>query len=71
MAMGCCASKVLQSAFSLKVGDGDPCGSKDTMVVDVLETVEASENCHVGIRAFPLKCGKITTPNEDHLQSLQ
>lgn len=53
MAVGWCASKVLQSALSLEVRDGDPCGSKDTRAVDVLETMEASENCHVGIRAFP------------------
>lgn len=48
------ASKVLQSAMSMEVGDGDPCCSKDTRVVDVLETTEASENGHRRIRAFPL-----------------
>lgn len=37
------------------MGDEDSCGSKDTRVVDVLETGEASENGHVGIRDFPRK----------------
>lgn len=45
-AMGWHSSKVLQSAVSLEVGGEDSCGSKDTRVVDVLETVEASENGH-------------------------
>lgn len=55
MAMGWHSSKVLQSAVPLEVGGEDSCGSKDTRVVDVLETVEASENGHVGIRDFPHK----------------
>ena len=38
---GQCASEVLQSAISVEVGDGDPCGSKDARVIDVLETTEA------------------------------
>ncbi|GAB0206658.1 hypothetical protein GRJ2_003131400 [Grus japonensis] len=52
---GQCASKVLQSAVSVEVGDGDPCGSKDAGVIDVLEIMEAPENGHIGIRASPLK----------------
>ncbi|KAK4828051.1 hypothetical protein QYF61_023089 [Mycteria americana] len=52
---GQCASKVLWSAVSVEVGDGDPCSSKDKRVMDVLETTEAPENGHVGIRASPPK----------------
>ena len=51
---GWCASKVLQSAISVEVGDGDPC-SKDGRVMDALEITEAPENGHVGIRASPPK----------------
>ena len=54
---GRCASKVLWSAVSVEVGDGDPRGSKDARVMDVLETMEAPENGHVGIRASP--CQKV------------
>ncbi|GAB0180585.1 maestro heat-like repeat-containing protein family member 7 [Grus japonensis] len=48
---GWCASKVLQSAISVKAGDGEPCDSKDTRTIDGLETMEGQ----VGIRASPLK----------------
>ena len=48
-----CTIKVLWSASSEEVGDGDPCGSKDTRVIDVLKTMEVPENGHVGIRASP------------------
>ncbi|XP_068277215.1 Holliday junction recognition protein [Nyctibius grandis] len=51
MFVGQYASEGLQSATSVEVGDGEPCGSKDTMVIDGLEAVEAPENGHVGIRA--------------------
>ena len=50
---GQCASEVLQSAISVKAGDGDPCGSKDTRNTDVLKTIEAPENEHIGIRPSP------------------
>ena len=52
---GRCASEVLRSAISVEVGDGDPCGSKDARVIDVLETMEAPDNGHIGIRACPPK----------------
>ncbi|KAK4820971.1 hypothetical protein QYF61_009437 [Mycteria americana] len=52
---GWCASEVLRSAVSVEVGDGDPCGSKDKRLMDVLETTEVPENGHIGIRAFPPK----------------
>ncbi|GAB0206897.1 hypothetical protein GRJ2_003155300 [Grus japonensis] len=45
------ASEVLQSTISVKVGNGEPCDSKDTRVIDGLETMEHQ----VGIRASPLK----------------
>ncbi|KAK4827657.1 hypothetical protein QYF61_020429 [Mycteria americana] len=48
---GLCASEVLWSAISVEVGDGDPCSSKDTRVMNVLETTEATENGHIGITA--------------------
>ncbi|GAB0182992.1 mitochondrial enolase superfamily member 1 [Grus japonensis] len=48
---GWCASEALWSAVSVEVGDGDPCGSKDARVIDVLETMEVPENGHIGIRA--------------------
>ena len=37
----------------MEAGDGDPRGSKDTRVVDVLETIEVPENSHIGIRPSP------------------
>lgn len=49
--MGRCAGEVQCSAVSEEVGDGDPCSSKGTRIIDVLETVEVPENGHVGIRA--------------------
>lgn len=48
-----CASKVLWSPVSVEVRDEDPCGSKDAKVIGTLETMEASENGHVGIRISP------------------
>lgn len=61
MIMGWCASEVLQSAISVEVEDGDPCGSKDARVIDVLETTEASEKSHTGIRASsPIKVAGTT-----------
>ncbi|KAK4818516.1 hypothetical protein QYF61_014329 [Mycteria americana] len=50
---GRCASDVLWSATSVEVGGGEPCGSKDARVIDVLETMEVPENGHIGIRASP------------------
>lgn len=42
----------------VEVGDGDPCGSKDTRVTGALENIEAPENGHAGLRASPLiVCG--------------
>jgi len=32
-------ARSLWSAISVEVEDGDPCGSKDTRVIDVLETM--------------------------------
>ncbi|KAK4830434.1 hypothetical protein QYF61_011142 [Mycteria americana] len=52
---GQCASKVCQSAISVEAGDGDPCGSKDKRVMDMLETMEVPENGHIGSRASPPK----------------
>ncbi|GAB0183074.1 hypothetical protein GRJ2_000772700 [Grus japonensis] len=46
-----CAGEVLWSAVSVEVGDGEPSGNKDARVIDVLETTEAPENGHVGIRS--------------------
>jgi len=42
-------------AILVGVGDGDPCGSKDTKVVDALKTTDAPEDCHIGTRASPPK----------------
>ena len=39
----------------MEVGDGDPCSSKDSRVIGVLETMEVPENDHIGIGASPLK----------------
>lgn len=50
---GRCSSEVLWSTVSMEVGDGEPRGSKDGRVMDVLETTEAPENGRVGIRVFP------------------
>lgn len=46
-----CADTVLWSAISMKAGNGDLCGRKDTRVTDVLETTEMHENGDVGIKA--------------------
>lgn len=58
------ASQLLQSAVSMEAGDGDPCGSIATRVIDVLETTKAPENGHVGILR---KGGGIDNPTEVHL----
>lgn len=42
-----CAGEVLSSAVSVEMGDGDPCGSRDTRDIDVLETTEVPENHHM------------------------
>ena len=52
---GWCAIEVLWSAISVEVGDGEPHGSKDSRVIDVLETMEVPENSHIGTRASPPK----------------
>lgn len=52
---GCCVKEVLQCAITVGAGDGDPCGSKDRRVIDVLETTEVTKNGHVGIRASSLQ----------------
>lgn len=49
------ASEVIWSADLLELGHGDPCNSKDTRAINVLETMEDPENGHVGIRASPPK----------------
>ena len=40
-------------AISVEVGDGDPRSSKEATVVDALETTEAPESSHIGIRTSP------------------
>ncbi|KAK4810854.1 hypothetical protein QYF61_008826 [Mycteria americana] len=50
-----CTNVCSTLAISVEVGDGDLCGSKDTRVVDVLETTEVPENSYIGIRASPPK----------------
>ena len=50
---GQCANKVIWSTISVEVGDGDPCGNKDTGVIDMIETTQVPENGHIGIRASP------------------
>lgn len=52
---GCCVRQVLQPAITVWAGDGDPCGSNDRRVIDVLETTEVPESGHVGIRASSLQ----------------
>lgn len=47
------ARQVLQSAVSMEARDGDPRGSTATRVIDVLETMKAPENGHVGIGTSP------------------
>lgn len=46
---GGCASEVFWSDVSVEVGNGDPQGSKDAMVIDELITMGAPENSWVGI----------------------
>ncbi|KAM9590845.1 uncharacterized protein ACIBXB_005894 [Morphnus guianensis] len=50
-----CTNACSTLAISVGVGDGDPCSNKDAKVVDVLETTEAPEINHIGIRASPPK----------------
>lgn len=58
-----CASEVLWSDSSVDVGAADPCGCKDTRVIDELDTVQAPENDHRGIRGSPCrKVGGINSP---------
>lgn len=45
------ASKVLRPAVSEEIRDGDPCGSKNIRVIDVLETMQEPGNGHVEITA--------------------
>lgn len=52
-----CADIALWSAISVKAGNGDLCGSKDTRVIDVLETTQVHENGDVGIKASPPQGG--------------
>lgn len=47
------ADTVLWAAISVKAGNGELCGSKDTRVIDVLEAKEAHENSDLGIKASP------------------
>lgn len=64
---GRCAKDILHSATSLKAGHGDPCGSKDARVTDVLETMEVPENGHTGITAPPKKAAGLNCPTRVHL----
>lgn len=48
-----CPRKVLWCAVSMVIGAGDPHGSKDKRIIDVLGTTDASENGNLGIRASP------------------
>ena len=56
---GWCASEVLRSAISLEIRDGDPCSSRDARVIDVLESMEAPEDGHIGIRSSPWVVGSV------------
>ncbi|PKU38019.1 mitochondrial fission process protein 1 [Limosa lapponica baueri] len=53
MSVGWYASEVPWSADSVKVGDGDPCSSREVRVIDGLETMAPPGNGQVGIRASP------------------
>lgn len=53
MFKGWCISEVLWSPISVEMENGDPYGSRDTGIVDVLETVEAPEKGPIGVRASP------------------
>lgn len=48
---GQCASEVLQLVAAMKEQNGDPCGSKDARVPNVLETTKVPKNGYEGIRA--------------------
>lgn len=61
MFKGQCTSKVLQSAVSVEVGDGDLCVNKDTRVIDEMEVMEVPENAH---GFFPSKGGGINNLTE-------
>jgi len=39
----------------VEAGDGEPCGSKDARVIDMLETIKSPESSHVEIKASPPK----------------
>lgn len=47
------ASQVLQCAVSMEAGDADPRGSTGTRVIDVLETMKAPEDGHIGTGTSP------------------
>lgn len=64
---GCRGSKVLWSTISVEVGDGNPCNSKATGVIEVLETMEAPENGYIGIRACLPQTAVMNSPTEVHL----
>lgn len=49
---GCCGSKALWSASSVEARDENPCGSKDSRVIEFFGRKEARENGYIGIRAF-------------------
>lgn len=63
---GCCGSKVLWSVSSVEVANGNPC-SKDTRVIEFLETVEAPENGYIGIKACYPQKAEMSSPTEVHL----
>lgn len=48
--VGWCASKVLWSAFPVKLGDREPCNNKGTSDIDGLKIIEVPD---IGIRASP------------------
>jgi len=52
---GWCATKILWSAISVDTEDGESPGNKDSRVIDVLDTTEAPENGHTGVRTSSLK----------------
>lgn len=54
---GQCTREVLWSSISVEVRGGDPCSSKDTSVIDVLETMEMPENGCVRIKTSPCPKG--------------
>lgn len=61
---GCCGSEVLWSASSVAVEGGNPCGSKDTRIIEFLETMEAPENGYIEIRACCLQKAEMSSPAE-------